>query len=321
LVAASVLVAAPWASFTNTYTQDLMFSAGVAIYLLVLWRMPAASPPIIAILYLIRESTLLLALPAVVILWFKQKHGLAMLTFACAVAGAAGSNYFASLGGPNIHGLPDFIYYLFKIPNNLALNVFGVTLWANTQTQFNHCLPVVKVGIPYWLPLGKIREFGYCGQSWEIPVRNCGLFLTSFGIFPTVGLFLLRSIQPRRFLSFDPVVLCAAGYGLLATGAAAVGGTAFGRYVLHAWPLFLLAIPILWVRCRRRTMSRLHLITAAMLNVVLWWLTPVVHFFTTPGHLSPWIILGFALLLQIAACRLLVSPVRQADDERAIGAR
>jgi hypothetical protein len=147
------------------------------IYLILLrrrwWGWAAA---MLALMFLARESTVLIAAVAVPVLWWLAGRRVALVQFAGTLVGLAASKFVTRHALANQHNINDTLYLIGKIPWNLSRNVFGLTLWTNTLQP---TVPIRIWNVPHWLPLGSIHRIGYGSYDWVYQVYTAVQLLTS----------------------------------------------------------------------------------------------------------------------------------------------
>jgi hypothetical protein len=255
-------------NFTNYFLPDLLHAALCAVYLSLLkrrwWGWASAMLPL---MFLARESTLLLAAIAVPALWWLVGRRVGLLQLGGTLVGMAASKFVARHAFANQHNINDTLYMIGKIPWNTSRNLFGITLWTNTLPV----LPPSRVwNVPHWLPLGGIHQVGYSEFSWEYLTLTSIWLLTSFGLGSLVAICLvwrtpLRKLLPRQ----EPYLCIAAIYGAVTFLMSPMLGAALSRLFDYGWPLFLVYLPAMMPRIWRNwpvwtvsVLVGLHLIAA-----------------------------------------------------------
>ena len=241
---AFVLILLPFwlRSLINYQLPDLPHAALCMVYLLLLrrrwWAWAAAT---LAIMYLTRESTLLVAMIAVPVLWRLAGRRAALLQVAGLAAGVAGSGFASRHALPNHQNMNDTLYMLGKIPWNLSRNIFGVTLWSNTMRI---AAPIRVWNVPNWMHFGDIHQVGYTEYFVGYQILTLGAVLTAFGIGLCAVVCLVGSARLRALLPRDQPYLCIAGiYGAAAYLLAPMLGASQTRLLDYGWPLFLVYLP------------------------------------------------------------------------------
>jgi len=255
-------------NFTNYFLPDLLHAALCIVYLSLLrrqWWVWAAA--IMPLMFLTRESTVLLAVIAVPVLWRLAGKRPALWQLAGAVVGMAVSKFAARHALGNQHNINDTLYLIGKIPWNLSRNVFGITLWTNT---LHPVAPIRIWDVPHWMPMGAIHQIGYCSFDWTYQLSTLAQLLTSFGLGSCVAACLIWRTSLRKLLPREEAYLCiAAIYGAATFLMAPVLGAAQTRLFDYGWPLFLVYLPAMIPRIWRSwpiwtilALVGLHLIVA-----------------------------------------------------------
>lgn len=255
-------------NFENYFLPDLFHAALCMVYLVLLrWRRWGWAAATLVLMFLARESTLLVAAVAVSVLWWVAEKSAAMMQLAGAFAGLATSKFAARNAAANLHHMNDTLYLIGKIPWNLSRNLLGVTLWTNTL----HPEPPLHVwNLPRWTPTGNIHQIGYAAYHSIYQISTAVQLLTAFGLGSCL-LFILVWRNPLRNLlpKNEPYLCIAAIYGAITFLLAPALGAAMTRLFDYGWPLFLLYLPAVIPRVWRHwptwivvLLLPLHLITA-----------------------------------------------------------
>jgi hypothetical protein len=267
---AVVLILMPFwlRNFINYFLPDLMHAALFMVYLSLVrarrWGLAAAMLPV---MFLARESTLLIAVIAVPTLWRLVGRRAGLWQLAGTLAGMTASKFAARHALANQHNINDTLYIIGKIPWNASRNIFGITLWTNTLPV----LPPIRIwNVPHWLPLGGIHQMGYSEFSWVYPMLTSIWLLTSFGLGSVVAICLVWRTPLRRLLPREEPHLCiAAIYGAVTFLMSPMLGAALPRLFDYGWPVFLIYLPAMIPRIWRNwpvwivsLLVGLHLIAA-----------------------------------------------------------
>jgi len=234
--------------FTDYYMCDLLHACLTAVYLIVLSsRYRLASAMLLPVLLLARESSIVLAIIVIIVALVRRYEMLATTTFIGLLVGLILSATLSARGGANIHHIPDWLYYVLKIPNNIAWNVMGLRFWTNTQIAFNPCKPIWTVELPRGWPTGSIKTVGYCFFDATIPVRNACTIMGIFGILPVLIMLRPRQFRLLQLIKAGDLIVCvAAVYGSVALFVSILGGNDVARYATYAWPLFFISLPVVY---------------------------------------------------------------------------
>ena len=87
---------------------------------------------LLALLFLTRESTYLLAACLMVLAWRWHERKIAIGSAEMILIGLFFANLLSGMAKPSLHGLNPLIYTVSRIPINFVWNVLGVPLLANT---------------------------------------------------------------------------------------------------------------------------------------------------------------------------------------------
>jgi hypothetical protein len=260
-------------NFTNYFLPDLLHAALCMGYLALLhgrrWRWASA---MLALMFLARESTILLAAISVMTLWWLAARRAALLQLAGTAVGIAASKIVARHAYANQHNINDTLYLIGKIPWNLSRNVFGLTLWTNTLRPVN---PIRVWNLPHWIPMGGIHQIGYGAYDSSYQISTAVQLLTAFGLGSCIVVFLVWRTPLRKLLPAEKPWLCVAGiYGAVMFLLAPALGSAKTRLFDYGWPLFLLYLPAIIPRVWRNwpiwavsVLVALHLVAAWMETV------------------------------------------------------
>lgn len=244
--------------FRSIYIHDL-FYAGLlaALFVALKQHRRAWVLGLLALLFLTRESTYLLAACLMVLAWRWHEREIAIGSAEIILIGLFFASLLSGMAKPSLHGLNPLLYTVSRIPINFVWNVLGVPLLANTSEAFwretnpavlEFCaVPAAILQMPTWLPTGGIRTVKICGVFIENPLNTLALMLTTFGVAPALLLAGLRA-QPFSSLwkSLPLFAQLAWVYGIISFAIAPMLGNTVGRYVAYAWPLFWVLLPHLY---------------------------------------------------------------------------
>ncbi len=218
---------------------DVFYSALHSVLLLFLARrqMLAASLMMFPLM-LARESTSLTLVCFLIALWGSLRWVHRLSAVLAVVAAAKVVGYLTRFSPPNVEHIPPAFYMVAKVPWNLLRNVVGAMPWSNVNTDL--CT------VPTWsapLHFGRVHAVGLCGFNHVGQLALVAAVLTQFGLLP----LLLAQLwfRHRRFAGRSPLLRFALLYG----GASFVMAPLIGNWMSHltgyAWPLFLVAVPLL----------------------------------------------------------------------------
>ena len=232
-----------WGSLLeNLVLPDLWYSALLALVLLLLAgeHMLGASLMMFPLM-LSRESTSLTLICFLIACWGWMRWRDRIVAVVSAIAGSVLVSHLAARAQPNFEHLPASIYMLAKVPWNFMRNVLGIIPWSNVNTEF--CV------VPAWttqVHLGRLHAIGICGVSLAAWVKISQSVLCDFGLLPLLAAVFwwrCRKIAIRNALLRFTLL-----YGGISLLLAPMLGTWFDRLLGYAWPLFFVALPLLFDR-------------------------------------------------------------------------
>jgi hypothetical protein len=226
--------------FNGLALPDLWFSALLAVFLLLLHREKFLLASVLLLpLFVSRESTILVLAALLAAGWGMLRLRVVLTAVLASLSGIVIVRTIIPHGLANREHMGVFTYMAGKVPWNLMRNVLGFPMWNDRNT--GNC------ATPRWrfpIHLGSMHAVGVCSYTPELPLWTIRLALSSFGLFPLIFIFLcLRrpaSLWPRNLLLRFCLFYGAASF-FLAPGM----GASIPRLFGYAWPLFLLAVPIL----------------------------------------------------------------------------
>ena len=298
-------------TFIDYRLPDLPHAALCMVYLLLLrrrrWGWAAV---MLTVMYLTRESTLLIAIIAIPVLWRLAGRRVGLMHAAATLVGMTGSKFAARHALPNHQNMNDTLYMIGKIPWNLSRNIFGVTLWSNMEPIF----PPVRVwNVPRWIHAGGIHQVGYSAFFSGYPIFTLCTILSSFGIGFCAILCLWWKTPLRALLPRDKPYLCiAAIYGAAAYFLAPTLGASETRLLDYGWPLFLVYLPAVMLTVWRNAPTW-TIYALVVLNFVDAWTDPVAKMLGSPYLYEVPVFLGCNLiaawLLLKTKPRIIGSPI------------
>lgn len=238
----------------NLVLPDLWYAALLALLLLLLEhkQMLAASLMMFPLM-LSRESTSLTLLCFLVACWRWLRWRDRAMAVASTFAAEAVVQKLARHAQPNFEHLPAAIYMIAKVPWNLANNVLGLVPWSDANQNFCSA-PVWKMP----LHLYSVHAIGICGFSWLGWMKISQATLNEFGLLPLLTAYLwwrqrkvgYSQARPNVLLRFTLLL------GVASLVLAPLLGTWISRLMGYAWPLYLVALPLLFEFLPRRILSR-----------------------------------------------------------------
>ena len=230
-----------WGPFLeNLVLPDLWYSALLALVLLMLAgeHMLGASLMMFPLM-LSRESTSLTLICFLIACWGWMRWRDRIIAVVSTIAGSVMVSHLAARAQPNFEQLPASIYMLAKVPWNFMRNVLGLVPWSNVNTEF--CT------VPAWtmhVQLGRLHAVGICGFSLAGGVKMSQSVLNDFGLLPLLVAVLWWRCQ--KIAIKNVLLRFTLLYGGISLLLAPVLGTWFDRLLGYAWPLFFVALPLLF---------------------------------------------------------------------------
>jgi hypothetical protein len=221
---------------------DLWYSALLAVMLVMLdGEHLLAAAMMMFPLMLSRESTSLTLVCFLIAAWTRLSWRDRAVAVISAVGGSVVVKHLAARAQPNSEHLSESIYMLAKVPWNFMNNILGLAPWSNVNTQF--------CSVPRWtlpLHLGRVHAIGVCGFSITGWVLASDAALSEFGLLPLlVGFLWWRS---RKVKQSNVLLRFTLLYGTMSILLAPVLGTWLARLIGYAWPIFFVALPLLFDR-------------------------------------------------------------------------
>lgn len=242
-----ILIAIAFVPFWSFLLQDLVlpdlwYSALLAVMLLMLdgEHLLAASIMMFPLM-LSRESTSLTLACFLIAAWKRLTWRNRAIAVISAMAGSVVVKHLAVRAQPNAEQLPGLVYMLAKVPWNFLNNVLALAPWSNVNTQF--------CAVPRWtLPIhfGRVHAIGICGFSIKGWILISEAVLSEFGLLPLLVGFLWW--RTRKSSETNVLLRFALLYGGASVVLAPVLGTWFARLIGYAWPIFFVALPLLFER-------------------------------------------------------------------------
>jgi hypothetical protein len=227
--------------YRGYYFHDLFHAMPVAAFFLVYAYSAWAALPILFLLHLTRESTILLSVLLAILSLRRRDWAFALCVLAVAAAGTGITRAAGHAAIPNKHGVSTLAMYFLKVPYAFCYNFLGLVFWTDTNAS---TMPAYS---PEWVidvsgRLGSIRQVGFCGFHPGLIVQTLAALLVPFGVGPGIAARLIRE-RWGALLKYDRVFLAAFAYGATCLILAPLIGPGPARYVLYAWPLYWLALP------------------------------------------------------------------------------
>jgi hypothetical protein len=232
------------------YGSDCVHAGLTAIFFLLIAKgLFWFAIPLLFVLQLARDSTLLLTFVFVLVSAYRRKWGFAIAAVLFTALGVGVVGQIAKQGKSNIHEQGTLVYLVGKVPFNFFTNVCGLRMWTNTHAetlpQGYPNEPLVKIQLPDWMPTGKMRQVGIYEIDWLGPSRCASVMSTLFGVTTVIPLFVIVRRRWRLVrddgLSF--VALLSLVYGVCAFLIGPCLGAGYLRLTSHGWPLAWIAAP------------------------------------------------------------------------------
>ncbi len=226
---------------------DLWYSALLTVMLLMLEdeHMLAASLMMFPLM-LSRESTSLTLVCFLLAAWKRLRWTDRVAALISALAASALVKHLADRAQSNVEHLPQPVYMLAKLPWNFLNNVLGLSPWSNVNTQF--------CSVPRWtmhLHFGPVHAVGICGFSPLGWIKISEAALSEFGLLPLLLGFLWW--RTRKLDTSSVLLRFTLLYGAASLLLAPVLGTWIARLIGYSWPIFFVALPLLFDRLPRLT--------------------------------------------------------------------
>jgi hypothetical protein len=140
--------------YRNYYWHDLFYAALCALFFLALRANWWLSLPIVFLLYVTRESTIVLVVALVAIAAFRRQWTFCAGALVVGLAGMGVESTLVRHAVPNQHGISIVVLDALKIPYNFAINICGLEFWTNTIATTTGA-PRWVANVPAWIRLGQ----------------------------------------------------------------------------------------------------------------------------------------------------------------------
>lgn len=209
-------------------------------FLLLIYRKEILSIFVLFLLFLTRESTLVLGLLFALLSWWRSKKLLTIAIIVVVIISLFIMSIISNISQPNIHGLQSSAYLALKFGYNFMTNIFGLEIWINTAPL---CKPLVVFRLPPFEFLGDVKEIGFCGFNPFLPLQTAIVLLTTFGIAPLVVFYVLAKKLKYILKEWPFWMLLALTYGLANYFLGPSAGSGVQRIVGYGWPAFIMLAP------------------------------------------------------------------------------
>jgi hypothetical protein len=231
--------------FQHCYMPDLFHTALLGFFFLTLIRQKLwpAWCLLLILLFLTRESTILVSLILILAAFLRSKRINVIRVIVAAAAGLALSAALTRSAQSNVHQVGNVLYMALKVPFNFSLNFLGFKVWLNTLKDIEQ--PLFQVALPAWLHIGAVTEIGLCPWQPTYPLRTLLAWLTTFGLAPTFIAFTLSKHRKAILKASSFWTITVVLYGLVSFIIGPLLGPAVVRLIGYGWPAFWLGAPII----------------------------------------------------------------------------
>lgn len=285
----------------EVFEPDPLYLLLTAVFFLfTLFRKESYGLVTLFLMFLARESTVLLGVIYAIMGWLRSKKTLAFSIIVIIAASLWLTGIMKSIGQPNIHNLSSPVYMVAKLSYNFGTNVLGLKPWINTGTA---CEPKFKFALPPVKSLGNVHEVGLCGFDFSLPLKALITLLTLFGIAPLAVFYVLSKRMREIFKKFSFGFLLILVYGLAHYVVGVFAGTGVWRIVGYGWPTFLIAGPLLLSAFFE--IDRKFVVKLSLIQLLTAWLPLVVYRLNGDGTSSLILILLSVLAIYAGSFRML----------------
>lgn len=283
--------------FNGLALPDLWYAALLGIFLLFLYQKRFLAAALMLFpLFLSRESTILVLFCLILVGWRRMRVAVTGVAVLASYAGMQIVKLLTAGGLSNREHLNPMLYMAGKVPWNFAKNVLGFPLWNNLNA--GNC------AVPQWqtsLHIGGVHTIGFCAYNPEISLWTLRLALSCFGLFPLLLIYLCLK-RSRSIWTEDVLLRFCLVYGAISFFLAPELGSSVPRLFAYAWPLFVVAVPILatkYLMIPRRIVAPL-----LVLHLAIAWSATVNH--SNTMNLVPEILMLLAVVGAYATAWMLV---------------
>jgi hypothetical protein len=230
-----------WASLLEYLVlPDLWYSALLMVMLLLLSEEHMMGAALMMFpLMLSRESTSLTLVCFLVAAWRWLRWRDRVVAVASTIAAGLIVSHLAVRAQSNLEHLPQAIYMLVKVPWNFVHNILGIALWSNVYPDL--------CKVPVWsMPfhMGPVQALGVCGFSSFVWIQIGQALMTNFGLLPLLAAFVWW--RHRRVTTRNPLLRFTLLYGFVSLLLAPMLGTWIVHLIGYGWPLFFVALPLMF---------------------------------------------------------------------------
>lgn len=266
----SVSLIAFWANlFNGLVLPDLLYAALTGIFLVLLWkRRYFAASLMLFPMQVCREATILVLLCLLIAGWRRIRLVHAAVALGSTYAGMRIVKILDQPAGTNQDHVNALLYMVGKLPWNFSKNMLGFPLWNNLNMPCK--IPAYQTAVH----IGGMRAIGVCSFSPVMPVWTACMALATFGLFPLLLIYIWRN-HGLAVNNRDTLVRFCVVYGAISFVLAPMLGASVPRLFSYAWPLFLVAVPMLAQQCLKIKRNVFSALVA--IHILLGWLTVINH--------------------------------------------
>ena len=261
--------------FQSHINPDLFYTFIISGFIFALFHNKKSSILFfIPLLFLTRESTVLIIFILGVICYIKKDFKLLNQTLFASIIGIILINIFNNDSTTNIHGLNGILYLPLKFIFNFLFNIFGVELYSNTFNYGSNVIiekPVIITELPKLLQLGNLKEVGIMSFEISKPIEMFFLFLTYFGAWPMIAYFSIKS-NLNKFNRQPVWLLFVIIYGSISFIMTPILGSSIYRLIGYSWPIFWIGLPFL---LKNNNVEKIHINRFIYSSFIICW-TPFI---------------------------------------------
>lgn len=245
-----VALAGCWlANFASEVFLPDMLGMALAVGLLLLMQRGRCwlAAGVLLPLTVARESYVLLGVLFCIVMFRHRLGWQGLFGLGVSLLGSGLANLIAG-DSKSVHGFSGPLYLILKMPFNFIKNLFGVEIWTNTLSEAYLERPSVVHPVPSWLKVGSITEYGLLPWSYENVAGSLVCLIALFGLGSALAWRFRREMTAWCKERPSAALELAAVSGLAMFVLAPVTGASIVRLVGYGWTLFVLVLPVVWVR-------------------------------------------------------------------------
>jgi hypothetical protein len=246
------LLVSPWvvSTFRDALLPDLVFAVAVLALVAAIRAGQRWAPLLVAVLFMMRETALVVALVWLVIVLRRRDYRTAAFILGASAVGYLIATLAARAAHPSLHEIGGIPYLIGKVPFNFMKQIVSVPVWTNDVAGTRSALcakPAHTWHLPGPLHQGAIDEVGLCGFQSRYILGTVSSWLTAFGTAPAFLAIAWWRTRGDRMGRRPDWLTIALWTGVIGFVLAPVTGTSIWRLVGYGWPAMLLALPWLLV--------------------------------------------------------------------------